>query len=367
MQGERWAYFPAVDMLRGVAVLAVLLSHGPTMIGMDSGIARAVALPALGVGVDLFFVISGFVSVHAYLRAKEAARGWRGELLFWARRLARLAPLAWCVAGLLAIGVLVQSGASGADLRAAFSFTGNVHWARCWAGVSNDCGNPNWLGHFWSLGLELQFYLVLPALMLVPVRWLRLAVFLACMVGMFTWRPWGGALWAFRPEAFLLGTLTAREGADSWLRSFAREMHPLGVIEASAWLLIAAMTARLLDPFAPGVGLVLVALIGAYLVARAAALGDDLTRLGEGMRWLGLRSYGVYLVHPAMLAIAGWGLASNYGFAVALVAGAVVAVGIAAWLYREVEQPARKRLAAICEIALLPKSDRRGDELETAR
>lgn len=367
MSSNRWAYFPAIDMLRGVAVLCVLVSHGPTMIGLESGIARAIALPALGVGVDLFFVISGFVSVHAYSRAKDMAHGWRGDLLFWGRRLARLVPLGWLVVCLLAVGLLVQSGANFADLRAALTFTGNVHWARCWAGIASDCGNPNWLGHFWSLGLEMQFYLLLPALMLLPLKWFRLGVLLVCLVGMFTWRPWGGALWAFRPEAFLLGMLIAREDTDSWLRVTASKLPELGVVESGTWMLIAGMTARLLDPLAPGFALVLVAVISGYLVARATRKSKELTWLGEGMRWVGVRSYGVYLIHPALLATAGWGLAANYGFPVALAAGGCASLGFAAWLYQKVEQPARRRLSAICEIALMPKQEGDRNELEAAR
>lgn len=367
MSLERWAYFPAVDMLRGVAVLAVFLSHGPALIGVEESLARAIALPALGVGVDLFFVISGFVSVLAYRRAKSTAAAGFGELLFWGKRVARLMPLAWVVAACLSVGLLVQNGVTKDDLWAAATFSGNVHWARCWAGTAVDCGNSNWLGHYWSLGLEVQFYLILPALMLIPLKWFRLGVGIVCLVGVFTWRPWGGALWAFRPEAFLLGMLIAREGADSRLKELVSGLPQIGVIEAGAWLLVAAMVARIFDAIAPGFGGVLAAVICAYMVLRAVVHDDPLTRLGEGMRWIGVRSFGAYLVHPAMLAIAGWGLAQSYGFAAALAAGAVATALAAHWLYREIEQPARRRLGAICECGLMARPKERRDELEAAR
>ena len=87
----------AIDELRGLAVLAVVCSHVGLVYGLDSPLAFGLAGPALGVGVDLFFVLSGYVIWQnlAAMRAKAGGDAVAGALAFWLRRFSRVALPAW--------------------------------------------------------------------------------------------------------------------------------------------------------------------------------------------------------------------------------------------------------------------------------
>ena len=76
-----------LDELRALAVIAVMLSHLPPVLGGSSQLATLLWTPALGVGVDLFFVISGFV-IFRQLLAIERRRPLRAIAGFWIRRVA---------------------------------------------------------------------------------------------------------------------------------------------------------------------------------------------------------------------------------------------------------------------------------------
>ena len=83
----------AIDELRGLAIVLVMLSHVGLVYGLETDVAYALALPAFGVGVDLFFVISGFVIYRNVSAMKDLAGGnaLAGAWAFWARRLVRIA------------------------------------------------------------------------------------------------------------------------------------------------------------------------------------------------------------------------------------------------------------------------------------
>ena len=94
-------YRADIDGLRAVAVLAVIAYH-----------AFPAALPGGFVGVDVFFVISGFIIVHA---AAPRAAGTHGRRRFLAHRIARVVPLYWLVTALyLAVGLAAPAALSGA-------------------------------------------------------------------------------------------------------------------------------------------------------------------------------------------------------------------------------------------------------------
>jgi peptidoglycan/LPS O-acetylase OafA/YrhL len=139
-------YWPALDGLRGVAVVAVMLFH-----------AQVSQVRGGFLGVDVFFVLSGFLITSQLLR--ELSRTGRVRWgAFFMRRLVRLQPalalmllvyaLAW-VAGLVpAPGTVVARDVATVLLAMA-------HWARAF-----DWYPPDYLGHAWSLGIEEQFYLL---------------------------------------------------------------------------------------------------------------------------------------------------------------------------------------------------------------
>ncbi|WP_082489985.1 acyltransferase family protein [Frigoribacterium sp. Leaf172] len=150
-----------IQGLRGIAVTAVVLYH-----------LRVPGLSGGYIGVDVFFVVSGFLVAGNLLR--EHARAGRISLpRFWARRVSRLAPPALLViaATTLAVAVWAPPLLWVPALRDAVSSTigvANIAFARRGTDyLSTD--SPSVLQHFWSLGVEEQFYVALPIVMAVTL------------------------------------------------------------------------------------------------------------------------------------------------------------------------------------------------------
>ena len=133
------ARISALDELRGLAILAVVASHTGLVFGPDLAAARAFNVPALGVGVDLFFVISGFAAAESARRLRREAHGafWRGAVAFWGRRVLRIGLPAWAVVVLIAVSQAlgISLGETADDLKAAAGFYANFYWAPCFEGA----------------------------------------------------------------------------------------------------------------------------------------------------------------------------------------------------------------------------------------
>jgi peptidoglycan/LPS O-acetylase OafA/YrhL len=156
-------YRPDVDGLRAVAVILVVVFH-----------AFPHALPGGFVGVDVFFVISGYLITGLILEDRLAEKF--SFRRFYARRARRILPaLALIIAATLAIGWFVLLPAPFARLglyaiSGALFFPNLLSWSE--AGYFDAAAKAKPLLHLWSLGVEEQFYLVWPAL-LVALRWLN--------------------------------------------------------------------------------------------------------------------------------------------------------------------------------------------------
>jgi peptidoglycan/LPS O-acetylase OafA/YrhL len=338
--------YAALDILRAVAVTMVCLSHAPFFIPSVGQGADWLAVPALGVGVDLFFALSGFLVALslANLRNQSVDFGFAAST-FYLRRVARIAPLAWIILAVTALfaavaprGVLPWS-----DLTRSALFTANVHFGRCFAGDAG-CGTANLLQHYWSIALEMQFYLLAPVLFLAPLSLLRVLVPVLLLIGVTLDRPWQGGLgWALRIDALLLGFWLGREWefCPDW--PWTGSVPPLGWLELLGLLAVMALVPRVMIGPLGGLATGLVAVIAAWIVARAILpsaliLPPSLALAGQRLgRW----SYAVYVVHPPIMIFVGWtGLSMLIGFAatLALALGAVLAV--AAWLTEVIGDPA---------------------------
>ncbi len=352
-----------LDILRGVAALMVCLSHAPFFLTANGEGAAWLAIPALGVGVDLFFGISGFVvalSLHK-LHRRSGDFG-RAAGAFYLRRLGRIVPLAWSlliVIGLIAMfipGWVLSTVLPWADLVRAATFTANGHFGRCFAGAPG-CGSGNLLHHTWSLALEMQFYLVAPVLFLIPVRILRGVTLVVLFIGVFFLRPWQTSIaCAFRIEALLLGFWIGQEWLTRPEWRWPRHVPALTGIELVGLLSVMALLPRLMTGALSGMAIVSVAVLAGWIVVRSA-LSPDLApnaaaaRMGQN---LGAWSYAIYLIHPPVMIAVGWsGLAGVLGFAGALALSMLVVIIASCWLTRAIGDPAYRAARDIADRHLL--------------
>lgn len=354
-------YLPHIDGLRAIAVLAVIVFH------LDPA-----WLPGGFTGVDVFFVISGFVVSASVHRLPPLPLG-ASLLRFYARRIRRIAPalitclLLTAVASVLLIPESWLSEAS--DKTGLMAFVGFSNWVL--AVVGNDYFAPraefNPYTHTWSLGVEEQFYLLFPLLFLAwsrspRGRWISLSLFVIASAASLV----HALLLSAQPEmavrAFYATTTRFWQlGAGVLLFQLLhlRERgEPRAVTTASwrlGWSLLAVVSLAVLgwtlwsarsahSPWPDGLGATLGT--GGVLLALfqhpRAWIGQLLS--SRPMRAVGLVSYSLYLWHWPVFVLMRWTVGletpAQQGFAVALVA-------VLAWAsWRWVEQPFRGALAS---------------------
>ncbi|SIR54722.1 Peptidoglycan/LPS O-acetylase OafA/YrhL, contains acyltransferase and SGNH-hydrolase domains [Microbacterium sp. RURRCA19A] len=158
------SFVPHIQGLRAIAVLGVVAFHlWPS------------ALPGGFVGVDVFFVISGFL-ITGHLRREILATGTVRLAAFWGRRVRRLLPAALVVLGFCAVVISVPSlallsalPARVKEIVAATSYVANWQLVATSANYFGDSNSPTFARHYWSLSTEEQFYLVWPLALLAGV------------------------------------------------------------------------------------------------------------------------------------------------------------------------------------------------------
>src|SRR5688572_25321641 len=332
------SYRPEIDGLRAVAVIAVVLFHA------FEGIA-----PGGFVGVDVFFVISGFLISGIIRRAVE--RGTFTLSDFYARRIRRILPalLVVLVACLLAGGVFWLADewqALGRHTFAGALFHANIAVANEGAGgYFVALGGRNPLLHLWSLGVEEQFYIVWPILFAVLVRWTRrpLIGVLAILVGSFllnlAWVSTAPTDTYFLPFTrlweLLVGAMLVFVNRP--LRHLEAEVAGtlgMGLIVASCLLFDWTTTFPGWRALVPTLGAALVILAGP-----GAWIGRTVLT-APSVVWIGLISYPLYLWHWPLLIFgkAVWIDARFWSGRLLLVAASVV---LAHLTYRVVESRVR--------------------------
>lgn len=215
---EPTGFLPHVQGLRAIAVLCVVLYH------FWPG-----RFPGGYVGVDVFFVISGFL-ITAHLMRELTATGTVRLGQFWARRARRLLPASLLVLLVCALvagsAYLTPTSALPAEVReiiASTFYVQNWYLALTSADYLNNAGDPTTVQHYWTLSLEEQFYLVWPLLLLlaawIGVRWFRGARRRAVLVtiGVVTLVSFGFNVW-----------LTLTDPAPAYFVTFGR-MWQFGV------------------------------------------------------------------------------------------------------------------------------------------
>jgi peptidoglycan/LPS O-acetylase OafA/YrhL len=336
-----------------MAVASVVVYH------LDAG-----WLPGGFVGVDVFFVISGYL-ITAILMSESHRTGRIDLSAFWGRRVRRLWPLAWLV--LAAVAVAGLTGVWGADQQAllpAQTAAALANVANWWAighgGYVASFIAPSPLRHFWSLAVEEQFYLVWPIVLAVAVgvaRWhrrLRLlpAIAMAILAAASVWAGFVlPATWAY------LGTLTravellAGAGLAWWWRRWPlvgpdqsrhRRAWGVGALAGAVVIAVVAATAHPEDRWLATGGFALIGVAGAALIA-GALCGPLWVRRGLGSRpftWVGVRSYAIYLLHWPLVVAFGPG-ANPTIRATAVIGGSLAGAAV---LHRVVERPFQRRM-----------------------
>jgi peptidoglycan/LPS O-acetylase OafA/YrhL len=174
-----FAHFSALDGLRGIAILWVVLHNSPyySLAGETSAIVKPIALiGSMGwVGVQLFFVLSGFLITGNLLDSRRATNYYR---TFFARRVLRIFPLYYLAlfVGLIVVPVFFPGvGETGSPLDQVWLWTFLFNWA-------HPLGTATFgFAHFWSLAVEEQFYLVWPFVIyrVAPTKMLRVCIWIA--------------------------------------------------------------------------------------------------------------------------------------------------------------------------------------------
>jgi peptidoglycan/LPS O-acetylase OafA/YrhL len=354
-------HMPALDGLRGVAILLVMAFHfvstGATLAHGDASIVDRVVYGVSGagwIGVDLFFVLSGFLITGILLDAK-GSEGFLGN--FYARRVLRIFPLYY--AYLVALLIVVPL-AAGARFDAPFLdqvwywfYLPNVR-AAVTPGVHENLFH-NAAGHLWSLAIEEQFYLIWPFCVLFLARH-RLSILCGVMIfGALATRialqAAGVSAYALMParsDALAMGALVAvavrSPVGGRWARSFALPAVGAATI-ALVTIAISAGGLRIGDAWTQTAGLSsLAVLFGAAVLVAARANDEALQRILSGrlLRSFGRYSYGIYILHQPLIVLAAWsmGAAGGLPMAFGLQAPAVIALALlaaaasygAAWL-----------------------------------
>jgi peptidoglycan/LPS O-acetylase OafA/YrhL len=366
-RGQR--YMPGLDGLRALAVFAVIFYH------LQMGWAQGGVL-----GVGVFFTLSGYLITDLLLGYRDGT----GRLPladFWLRRARRLLPALFLLLVVVTIWVALFDGSQSGQLRGAVAAAA-LYVSNWWlifqhTSYFSRFGPPSPLGHLWSLAVEEQFYLVWPWLLWLGIR----------CTGRWPRRPAGTGGRTQRPAAFRLLAGATLVLAAASAAAMALLYHPgvdptrvyegtdtrafgllVGAALAMVWpsrRLATALSARagsILDwagtaslvviavlvwrtteysAFLYRGGMVVLSVATAVVVAAAASPSSRLGRaLGrEPLRWLGVRSYGIYLWHYPVIALTTPIESGETALRAALQVAA--SVGLAALSWRFVEEPIR--------------------------
>ena len=350
-------FAPALDGLRAIAVIAVLLYHG--------GVAW---MPGGFLGVDLFFCLSGYL-ITSLLLAELRGSGRIDLKAFWLRRARRLLPAAFVViavataaAAILVPGDLAQTRG---DAVASFFYVDN--WHQLFVGQSYFAAfeRPSLLRHMWSLSIEEQFYVLWPLALGFGIarfgrRQTALAAFGAALLSaalmalLFTSGSDPSRVY-YGTDTHAVGLLLGATLAFLWpLGHFASPRRPsaLAVLDVTAGVALAAVLLAMVtwhdyDALVYRGGIALFSLTAVVLIAAVVhPAGRAAHLLGIApLRWIGARSYGIYLWHWPVMALTRPGIDVQWPLPLLLAFQIGLTVALAAVSYRWLEQPFRTGVA----------------------
>jgi peptidoglycan/LPS O-acetylase OafA/YrhL len=312
-QGSTLSYRPELDGIRGLAILLVLAQH----INLPSSTLAGL------VGVNLFFVLSGFL-ITSILIAEQDKNGAISLRRFYERRVRRLLPA--LVAVLIATGVLMalrgQLGAYIGPAAVSFFYVSDIAKA-----IGYDLG---YVGHTWSLAMEEQFYLLWPALLIfTPRRWLAPVAIGGIIVAV--------ALQLLLVPNDVLAHFRPDVRADAILWGCLIALVPVAVprwAAVASGIALFVVSFTFLWPFAIGLSSVL----AAVFIAGAASLAPILSV--RPLVRIGQISYGMYLWHAIPVGLLEQQTLGGNVFAMAAVVVITIALALAS--ERWIEKPFRR-------------------------
>ena len=287
-----WVYRPALDGLRALAVVFVVLFHlWPST--FTGGF----------IGVDLFFVLSGYL-ITGLLLAESTETGSVDLRAFWARRFRRLMP---AVLALVAVTSVITASLGTSSARGFANAWGALTWTTNW--IELVFADRTWwsadlrtvLDHLWSLAVEEQFYLVWPLVVVFGLRRIKrpIVLLVGLLVASAMISGWVGPPRAyFRTDArvfeLVIGALLAVTG---WrpARRLASLMVGVGLV---AWVLLVAWADSNESIMYPW-GLLVVSVVSVALVAGSLDPPPWVATCfaNPTARRVGQLSYGIYLWH----------------------------------------------------------------------
>ncbi len=346
----RAEFRPDVQAMRALAVALVVLYHADIP-GVHGGFF----------GVDVFFVISGFVITNVLLR-ERASKGTTSIPGFYARRVRRILPAATFVLIATVFGTYhwlsyIAGAMNAVDAKYVAVFVGNFRFASLGTNYFTATQPPSTLQQFWSLAVEEQFYLVWPLLfLLITLPWRRfspvprLMTALTIVIGAsLVWciiETKQSEVWAFfspltRAWELALGAILAVAGPH--LRGRApRWGQVLGALGLVVILLCTWFYST--TTLWPGTAVVAPVIATGAIIAGGSLRGaESFGRIVKfpPVQWLGNISYSLYLVHWPVIAIA-----TQYAIAPLPLRSEIelvlVSVALAAGLYYAIENPIRR-------------------------
>jgi peptidoglycan/LPS O-acetylase OafA/YrhL len=349
------AYRPDVDGLRAVAVLSVVIFH----------LSKS-ALPGGYLGVDIFFLLSGFLITSIIWH--EVQDGAFSIAKFYDRRIRRIMPAMLVVlfaSTIVALLLLLPTDLMGysRSLLATLAFVANVYFWRDTDYFSRAAEEKPLL-HLWSLSVEEQFYIFFPIVLVLLARWWRrgimpMVVLLtvgSLIANIFLVSRGGGS-----PAFFLLPTRAWELGLGAVLALLpahtnlqSTKAHLVSVF-GGILILVGIASPHMVLQISPYIPVAFPAVLGAALLIfagrEASPFFNRLLSL-RGCVWIGLISYSLYLWHWPIVVFSRYYLTREFSdFEMWLALGVMFICAIGSWHF--VEQPLRSKRVSIKTILYL--------------
>jgi peptidoglycan/LPS O-acetylase OafA/YrhL len=305
-----------IQILRAIAVLAVMVHHsfGQLFLNYPNWISHYFGYFNGGAGVDLFFVISGFVIGVSFLPAMlndNSRTTWQVIKSFWVRRIFRIFPLPWSWLFLLLLAAVFinTSGAFGsvqANIEATFFGVfqiANYRFEQCFMRCEYGASFV-----YWSLSLEEQFYLALPIIVLICRQYSVHVLILLLIYKLFS--EFLSYHFAFRFEGLILGVLLSQFSLLNINQIIRKKLQsiPINFIRCLTFFLIVFIfyiCNKQMIGLIGSWGFKLAAIVSCVIVWLASYDVGCIIVKGNFKRcllWIGERSFALYLIHiPAFL------------------------------------------------------------------